>query len=165
MKTFLAILLTTVLGAGSAAALDQPKGPVILTIVGAVSEPNRDGAAVFDLAMLESLKGRSASMETPWTKGKAEYSGPLLREVLKAAGADGRRLLVRALNGYSAEVPFSDASSFDTILVTRLDGQVMSVRTKGPTMLVYPFDLDPSLYNEKYFARSVWQIKEIEVIR
>ena len=165
MKSFLAILLTTVLAAGSASALDQPKGPVILTVVGAVSDANRDGKAVFDLAMLESLKGRSATMETPWTKSAAEYSGPFLREVLKAAGAKGSRLLVRALNGYSAEVPFSDASSLDTILATRLDGQVMTVRAKGPTMLVYPFDLDPSLYNEKSFARSVWQITEIEVGR
>ena len=39
----------------------------------------------------------------------------------------------------------------------------MSIRDKGPLMLVYPFDLDQSLFNEKYFSRSVWQIKEIEV--
>jgi len=59
-------------------------------------------------------------------------------------------------------VPADDAK-LDTILATKLDGKLMSVRDKGPLMLVYPFDLDQGLYNEKYFSRSVWQIKEIEV--
>lgn len=165
MKTLLAILLTVVFAASPVAALDQPKGPVILTIVGAVKLPNRDGSAVFDLEMLDALKGRDATMETPWTQGKVEFSGPLLREVLKAAGAEGSRMIIQALNGYSAEVPMSDALSLDTILATRLDGEVMTVRTKGPSMLVYPFDQDSSLFNEKYFARSVWQITQIEVVQ
>jgi hypothetical protein len=165
MKSLLAILLTVVFAGSPAAALEEPKGPVILAIAGAVTQPNRDGKAVFDLAMLDALQARSATMETPWTQGQVEFSGPLLREVLKAAGAEGRRLVLQALNGYSAEVPMSDALSLDTILAIRLDGKVMTVRTKGPSMLVYPFDQDPSLYNEKYFARSVWQIKQIEVVK
>lgn len=165
MKPLFAILLATLFAESPAAALEEPKGPVILTIVGAVTEPNRDGSAVFDLAMLEHLKGRRAAMETPWAIGKAEFSGPLLHDVLKAAGAEGSRLLVPAMNGYSVEVPLSDVLSLDTVLATRVDGEVMTVRTKGPSMLVYPFDQDSSLFNEKYFARSVWQIKEIEVIQ
>lgn len=165
MKSLLAIFLTVVFAGSPAAALDQPKGPVILAIAGAVTQPNRDGMAVFDLAMLDALQGRRATMDTPWTQGEVEFSGPMLREVLKAAGAEGRRLVVQALNGYSIEVPMSDALSLDTILATRLDGKVMTVRTKGPSMLVYPFDQDRSLYNEKYFARSVWQIKQIEVVK
>lgn len=165
MKSALTFILAALLAAAPAAALDVPKGPVILTISGAVAQPNRDGSAVFDLSMLEGLEGRRVTMETPWTQGEVEFSGPFLREVLEAAGADGSRLIIRALNGYSAELPISDARDIDTILATRLDGKIMIVRTKGPSMLVYPFDQDRALYNEKYFARSVWQIGEIEVLR
>lgn len=165
MKSALTFIFAALLAAAPAAALDVPKGPVILTISGAVAQPNRDGLAVFDLSMLEGLKGRRVTMETPWTQGEVEFSGPFLREVLEAAGADGSRLIIRALNGYSAELPISDARDIDTILATRLDGKIMTVRTKGPSMLVYPFDQDRALYNEKYFARSVWQIGEIEVLR
>ncbi|MBC7147714.1 MAG: molybdopterin-dependent oxidoreductase [Thioclava marina] len=165
MKSALTFILAALLAAAPAAALDVPKGPVILTISGAVAQPNRDGSAVFDLSMLEGLEGRRVAMETPWTQGEVEFSGPFLREVLEAAGADGSRLIIRALNGYSAELPISDARDIDTILATRLDGKIMTVRTKGPSMLVYPFDQDRALYNEKYFARSVWQIGEIEVLR
>lgn len=164
MKSALTLIFAALLAAAPAAALDAPKGRVILTISGSVVQPNRDGSAVFDLSMLEGLQGRRVLMETPWTQGEVEFSGPFLREVLEAAGAEGSRLIIRALNGYSAELPISDARDIDTILATRLDGKIMTVRTKGPSMLVYPFDQDRTLYNEKYFARSVWQIGEIEVL-
>lgn len=54
--------------------------------------------------------------------------------------------------------------NIDTILPMRLDGKILTVRTEGPSMLVDPFDQDLALYNEKHFARSVWQIEEIEVL-
>lgn len=160
----LALAATILMAAGPALALDKPTGDPVLTIRGAVSQTNEDGAAVFDMAMLDALKGRDARMETPWTQGEIEFSGPLLREVLKAAGAKGTHLKVIALNDYAAEVPMEDADSLDTMLASKIDGKPMSVRDKGPLMLVYPFDLDKGLYNEKYFSRSVWQIKEIEVL-
>lgn len=144
-------------------ALDAPKGAVILTVSGDIAHPNAGSTAQFDLQMLDALASRSARMETPWTAGEITFSGPLFRAVLDAAGAKGSSLKVIALNDYSAEVPFEDASRLDTILATRMDGAVMPVRDKGPIFLIYPFDKDRSLYNEKYFSRSVWQIKAIEV--
>lgn len=165
MKSVICLLAASVaLIATGANALEKPTGDVVLTITGAVTEANSGKNAAFDITMLEALPGRSATMETPWTQGQIEFSGPFLREVLKAAGAKGSRLSVKALNDYAAEVPFEDADQLDTILANKIDGKAMSVRDKGPLMLVYPFDKDAGLYNEKYFGRSVWQIKEIEVI-
>lgn len=162
MKSIIAALLASALTATSALALEAPTGPVVLTVKGKISNTNAGDTAQFDMAMLEKLKGRKGEMETPWTEGKVTFEGPLLREVLAAAGATGTSLKVRALNDYAADVPADDAK-LDTILANKLDGKPMSVRDKGPLMLVYPFDLDADLYNEKYFSRSVWQIKEIEV--
>ncbi len=142
----------------------QAAGEPILTITGHISETNAGKSATFDLAMLEKLAGRQATMETPWTNGKTEFSGPYLRAVLAAAGASGKKLVVKALNDYASDVPFEDAQKLDTILAVRMNGEEMSVREKGPVFLIYPFDKDKSLYNEKYFSRSVWQIKEIEVV-
>jgi Uncharacterized protein conserved in bacteria len=146
-----------------AMSLDSPKGKVVLTISGkSVSNPNAGDTAQFDLEMLEALAGRTATMETMWLQGEHTFSGPFLREVLKAAGASGSSMKISALNEYYAIVPMEDAD-LDTILATRIDGKKLSVRDKGPLFLIYPFDLDQSLRNEKYFNRSVWQIKEIEV--
>lgn len=150
--------------AGNAAALEVPKGQVVLTVRAPhLAHANVGDTAQFDLAMLEALAGRSATMETPWTDGQVSFSGPFLRGILAAAGAKGRALKVRALNDYTAQLPIEDAETLDTIVATRMNGQPMSVRNKGPLFLIYPFDKDRSLFNEKYFSRSVWQIKEIEV--
>ncbi|MCZ8177450.1 MAG: molybdopterin-dependent oxidoreductase [Rhizobium sp.] len=162
MKSIITALLASALSATAAFALEAPTGPVVLTVKGNISNTNAGDTAQFDLAMLEKLKGRKGEMETPWTTGKVTFEGPLLREILAAVGATGTSLKVRALNDYAADVPAEDAK-LDTILATKLDGKPMSIRDKGPLMLVYPFDLDAGLYNEKYFSRSVWQIKEIEV--
>lgn len=166
MKTLLASCALALLSITAAVAgpLGQPAGETVLTITGDIDNTNGDGVAMFDLAMLDALESRAASMETPWTEGKTAFDGPLLKAVLDAAGAQGKTLIVKALNDYSAEVPMEDARDFPTILAIRMNGQEMSVRDKGPLFMIYPFDKHPELYNEKYFSRSVWQIKEIEVV-
>ncbi|MEI2385240.1 molybdopterin-dependent oxidoreductase [Breoghania sp. JC706] len=171
MKTLLATLLALIAIAPLAVAdvragpLPEPTGKTLLVVRGNIERTNRGDAAHFDLAMLEALPGRTARVETPWTNGTVAFEGPLLRAVLDHVGAQGEKLVIRALNDYSAEVPLSDARDFDTILALKKDGKHMSVREKGPIFLIYPFDKNPELYNEKYFVRSVWQIKEIEVMR
>lgn len=157
---FALLSTTTVL----ATPLGQPTGETVLTITGDIANTNGDGVATFDKAMLEALERRTATMETPWTEGRVAFEGPLLRAILDAAGAQGRTLIVRALNDYSAEVPMEDARDYPTILAIRMNGEEMSVRDKGPLFMIYPFDRHPELYNEKYFSRSVWQIEEIEVV-
>ncbi|MEH6692071.1 MULTISPECIES: molybdopterin-dependent oxidoreductase [Pseudorhizobium] len=164
LSKFFGLFAVVVSVALPAMALDAPKGPVVLTVSSPVLDhPNVGATAQFDLQMLEALAGRSAKVRTPWTSGEVEFSGPYLRSVLEAAGARGAKLRITALNDYYADVPMEDVAQLDTILATRLHGKTMSVREKGPLFLIYPFDLDPNLYNEKYFSRSVWQIVKIEV--
>ena len=162
LKHFLAALAIAALPA-SAMALDNPKADVVLAVQGEVSQVNTGSAATFDLDMLEGLEQRTIRTKTPWHEGEVEFSGPLLRSVLEAAGAAGATMKVTALNDYTADVPVEDAETLDVILATRMNGKRMSVRDKGPLFVIYPFDTHPELYNEKYFSRSVWQIREIEV--
>ncbi len=147
-----------------ATGLEAPKGRIVLSVTGNITNKNTDGAAAFDMDMLKAIAGRKATMETPWTEGKTTFEGPLFRAVLEAAGAKGKSLKVKALNDYAADVPVEDVTGYDTILALKMNGAEMSVRDKGPLFMIYPFDLNPELYNEKYFSRSVWQIKEIEVV-
>ncbi|ODN67686.1 molybdopterin-dependent oxidoreductase [Methylobrevis pamukkalensis] len=162
LATLSGLVLLPVLPA-LAGPLAAPTGEVVLTVSGKIAHTNVDGTAQFDLAMLEALAGRKATMETPWTEGSVTFEGPLGRAILETVGAEGSTLSVIALNDYAAEVPVEDFTDHDTILATRLNGAHMSVREKGPLFLIYPFDQDPGLYNEKYFSRSVWQIRAIEV--
>lgn len=157
MRTILAAFALLAFASGYSLAAGKS---VILTVTSAVK-----GVSVeFNREQLERLESREASMETPWTEGRVTFRGPLLKAVLQAAGAEGNRLVIKALNDYSAEIPIDDATDLPTILAMRANGNTLSVREKGPLFLIYPFDLKPELYNEKYFARSVWQISEIEVL-
>lgn len=166
----IAIALMLIIGmAGSAGPvlaaepLAAPSGHVILTLTGAVEHRNNPQGAAFDLAMLDRLPSRTATMKTPWTKGEVTFSGPLASAVLAAAGAHGSVLHVVALNDYDVSIPFSDFTRLPVMLATRQNGKPMSVREKGPIFVIYPFDTHPELYNEKYFSLSVWQVKTIYV--
>ncbi|CUX82147.1 MAG: hypothetical protein HLUCCA05_02390 [Roseibaca calidilacus] len=155
---FRALAAVAVLGVVAPAWADTPTGPVILTVT--------DGAeaqAQFDLDMLDALDQRVTTTETPWYEGPQEFSGPLIADVMAQTGMDGSELNLVALNDYAAAMPWSDIVDFPVILATRLNGETMAVRDKGPLFVIYPFDEHPELKNEVYFSRSVWQVKAIEV--
>lgn len=143
--------------------LPVPTGEVILAMSGQVANANADGRVEFDLAMLDALPQRETVTATPWHAGTHRFTGPTLASVIEAAGASGATLRIGALNDYAADMPMEDAQTIPVILATRIDGQEIPVRDKGPLFVIYPFDEQPELFNEVYFNRSVWQVKSIEV--
>jgi hypothetical protein len=147
-----------------AASLAAPTGKVILTLAGKISIHNAGDTAQFDLAMLDALPQGRFEGETPWTKGNNVFTGPLGSAVLDAVGASGTNLRVNALNDYNADVPAADFRQHAVILATRNNGDVMSIRDKGPIWVIYPMDKEPALRVETTYTRSVWQVKSIDVL-
>ena len=150
-------------GSGRVLALDKPTGPVILTVRGRVQRGNDAGAAHFDMPMLAALPQHSFSTGTPWYTQPRRFTGPLLREVLGAAGARGTMLRLIALNDYRVDMPFDDAQRHDVVVARLLDDQPMAVREKGPLFVIYPFDDEPELRRAIYYSRSAWQLRTIDV--
>jgi hypothetical protein len=162
----LAVICLNLLVAAPAAYADSlaaPKGKVVLTLSGKVGKTNAPGKAEFDMAMLEALPQQSFSTKTPWYKEARKFTGPLLRDVLAAAGASGKTLKAVALNDYKVELPLEDATRYGVVLARLLDDAPMAVRDKGPLFIIYPFDSDAALRSERYYARAAWQLKIIEV--
>jgi hypothetical protein len=159
----LALAFIAIAAPARAGELAKPEGEVVLTVTGKIGNVNTEGAALFDMAMLDKLAGRKSEVETPWYSKKVAFEGPLGAALLDAVGAKGAKLRVIALNDYAAEIPVEDFRKWPVILATKLDGKPMSVREKGPIFVIYPFDADSNLFNEQYFARSVWQVKAIEI--
>jgi hypothetical protein len=157
-----ALLALPLLGLPAVAA-----GPTLLTITGArLGPPAQGGRFAFDLAALQQLPQRKITTSTPWYKDTSEFSGPLLRDVLKAAGvpADGvTTLRAIALNDYRVEIPQDDSRRFDVVVAHLFNGKPMSVREKGPLFVIYPFDEQPQLKTSTYFSRCIWQLKQVEV--
>lgn len=162
MMSATAFFLMT-LAPATAVEMALPTGAAILEVNGSITNSNADGEAIFDLEMLDALPQRVTKATTPWYTGEHEFSGVIIRDLLDYLGASGDSATFSALNDYASEIPMEELKKLPVILATRVDGQELSVRDKGPLFVIYPFDLDSTLYNEVIFGRSVWQVGSVTV--
>jgi hypothetical protein len=144
----------------AASVLPASAGDTILTIDGDLA-----GQSPIDMTIedIEALGSASIVTKTPWHEQAVNFEGVPLSTLLEKAGAKGQTLSVVALNNYRSEVPVSDIADHGVILAYKQDGAYMPVSDKGPLFIVYPFDADPSLNDEVYYARSAWQVRSITV--
>jgi hypothetical protein len=153
------------MSAGYAASLTQVKGEPILEIVGNIENTNASGVAAFDREALEALGVETITTTTPWHNGSVRFEGVSLAKLMALVGAKGKTVRAIALNDYTTTIPLDDFARFGTILALKRDGQYMAVREKGPLFVIYPYDRDPSLKSQMYYARSAWQVKRLEVLQ
>lgn len=157
----LSVALFVFCAPASADALAEPKGEVLLTVTGAVSQTNTDGGAEFDFDMLEKLGVSKIETSTAWTQGQKTFEGVLLQTLMDTVGATGTTAEVIALNDYKVDIPVNDFASYPVILAYQMDGERLKIRDKGPLWIVYPEDDNPELKNKETQAKWVWQVKAI----
>jgi len=177
----ISLVSAALLATGTAAAeLDKPAGPALVTITGKITHANQEGfeafrdklfgvhdlrfdrAAAFDLAMLEELGMQQVSLQYRDWDARHTFDGPLLRDVLAAAGASGDTVLPMALDGYAAEIAMSDLQKWPVILALKMDGEYMAVGGAGPAFVIYPMNDYPELAGEDD-AKLVWGVFHIAV--
>ena len=144
-----------------APAQPMPAGQPVLVISGKVQGPA--GGVPLDMAALEALPQHSFTTGTPWSKSPQKFTGPLLRDVLGLAKAHGSILKAVALNDYQVTIPLEDVRDQGVIVALRIDGKPIPVRERGPLFVIYPFDSKPQLQSQRYYERSIWQLKSIRV--
>lgn len=161
-RSVLLLLLSAALpGLVAAQALPKPVGPVLLRISGSISQTNAPGAAEFDAAMLNALAGSQILTRTPWHPAPARFSGPALKTLLAAVGSSGKTLRLTALDRYEVGIPVEDVERFNPLLALRMDDKELTIRSRGPVLLMYPFDSYPQIDTDLYYGRSVWQLLRI----
>ncbi|HWH83290.1 MAG TPA: molybdopterin-dependent oxidoreductase [Burkholderiaceae bacterium] len=167
-RGFLAVWALAALAAAAstpaALALDAPAGKVVLTVGGKLKTANDGDAASFDLALLQTLPQHSFSTRTPWYAQPRKFTGVLLRDLLAGLGAaPGATLRAVALNDYRVDIPADDVARHGALLAYLLDDQPMSVRERGPLVIIYPFDDRPELRTAVHYGRAIWQLRSLEV--
>ncbi|TFW27268.1 molybdopterin-dependent oxidoreductase [Duganella callida] len=141
-------------------------GPALLTVTGAISLTNRgkldpvkdqmmvkqkqsfDKAHAFDFAALTALPAIAIKPTLEYDAKQHTLQGPLLLEVMKAAGArlnDNTRLVLRAIDGFAATVTVAQARAQRYIVATHLDGAPMPLGGLGPLWAVYEADKVPEM--------------------
>ena len=160
-------LIYKVLSEGSLSAGDSiptPTDSVILTVTGLIGTTNGDDRIEMDIPALESMRTVEYTVTDPFELNQIAYSGVLVSDLLDLwqVPAEATMLVVTALDDYQAEVPIEDLRKYPVIYAMKADGVPMPTATRGPAMLVFPyehFEFDQQRYNDYW----VWQIKSIEV--
>lgn len=137
-------------------AENPAQGPVLLTISSKVDSPNRggvdpevdkfldyseadfDAATQFDYSALQKLSFVKAQADFPRDGDIQEFEGPLLADVLAAAGAKGNTLTLTALDGYAVEVKVQEMIAQGAILAVKRNGEHFALGGFGPTQIVFP---------------------------
>jgi hypothetical protein len=159
--------------------------PALLTVTGAIGKTNRgpfdamrdqmmakqklafDKAHAFDFGALIAMPAVTIRPTLEYDNKPHELRGPLLLDVLKAAGAaaDGK-LAMRAVDGYAPTLTLADARKYRFIVATHLDGQTMPLGGLGPVWAVYDADRFADMAAKPVadrFANCPWALFHIDV--
>jgi hypothetical protein len=165
---FVAFWLAVVVLAGSpswSAAADP--AAVLLTVTGNI-QPAKAAAGkkvTFNFKELSAL-GTTSIRATTTYAGNAEYTGPLMKDVLIKAGmpATAKEVILRGLDGYQSRVPVSDFMKWEVVLAHTQDGKRLEIETKGPLLVMYPSDKYPKeLRTHTTYGKQVWALVSINV--
>jgi hypothetical protein len=169
-------------------AAPAPRGPVVLTLSGAgLGRFNRgpSDAALeqlfhkhqvsfergyeFDAAALQTLPAVEIRPTVEYDGRPHVLSGPLLEQVLAAAGVAPQapvQLVLRALDGYAVQVPVADARRWRMLLATKLDGRPLALGGLGPSWAVYDADRLGDFRDKplkERFGLCPWGLYHVEV--
>ena len=116
---------------------------------------------VLDPAALEALGAWRLTTKTPWREVPATFEGPLLSEVLAAAGLENvPAIAVVAENDYAVTIRREVWDSVPILVATRVDGKAHSRRARGPIQFV----MDMAAYEASGIAAErdwVWMAARI----
>lgn len=123
-----------------------------------------DKTVELSMADLDGMPQESFETTTIWTEGTVSYGGVPLAEILDAVEVAGTTLRMVALNDYAVEMPIDEIGETYPVVATRMNGETMGVRDKGPYWVVFPYDSDPKYQTETTYSRSIWQLKTLSVV-
>lgn len=142
----------------ASAELAAPMGEQVLKIDGTITVTNAEGAALFDMDMLQALPAVEFATTTNWTEGTKTFKGVPLKALLESVGATGAKITATALNNYSVDIPMDALKDDAPIVAYTIDGEEFSRRDKGPLWIVFPYDSSPDYQTELVYGWSIWQL-------
>lgn len=170
-----------------AAPLPSGGGPTLLTVTGALARSNRgpfdpaldqmmhkqklgfERAWVFDYAALARLPAVTIRPTLEYDNKIHTLRGPLLVDVLAAAGARlaaSTAVTLRAVDGYAVDIPLEQAKRQRFMVATQLDGAPMALGGLGPLWAVIDADRVAELADKPVnarFGQCPWALYHIDV--
>jgi hypothetical protein len=175
------------LAAGAHGAPAAPAGPALLTVTGNIGRANRapldpaldqmmhkqkisfDKACAFDFAALLRLPAVTIRPTLEYDNKVHALRGPLLIDVLAAAGArlaGPGMITLRAVDGYAVELSVEQLRRQRFIVATHLDGKPMALGGLGPLWAVIDADRIAELASKpvkERFGQCPWSLYHMSV--
>jgi len=161
------------------ATAEGEAGGNVLTVTGALAEPNRGGFEPFSDAFFafherEFEKAYAFSRDDLSDLPQVEITahaeawaqaitakGPRLADVLAIAGvAEDASVSVVALDGYAAEIDATTRAAEDWIVAIEVNGQPLGIGGRGPTWILH--DTGGQIVGPDVEANWVWSVFLIE---
>lgn len=150
-----------------------PSAPAAAQTPAGIRVMDAGGAEVRTLSAdaIAALPTAHIHTATPWSE-RADYEGPLLTDVIRLAAGGGTppgampsgTVLLGAADDYTVRIPLADVERLRPILAYRQDGRPLSLRTRGPYWLIFPFDDTPAIQNDLWYYRAIWQITRLSLL-
>lgn len=171
----------------TATAAAGPSGPTLLTVTGSIGRANRgpldpaldqmmvkqkisfDRAFGFDFAALLRLPAHTIRPTLEYDSKPHGLRGPLLTDVLAAAGAaltGASTVTLRAVDGYAVDLPVETLRRQRYLVATHLDGKPMALGGLGPLWAVIDADRVAGLADKpvrERFGECPWALYHINV--
>lgn len=174
LAAFTGLLFSALFGGVVVAQEAGSDEPTILTLITAENE------VIGELTETDLLKFDQVTIwtENEFVDGMAEFTGPLVRDVLKLydddaemsetaaeemAVDDERIYIMTAVNEYSVEIPAEDFVKYDVIFAMSQDGEKFSLRTKGPIWVIYPMSDHSEIRDRMLNDRLIWQLASVAI--
>jgi hypothetical protein len=162
-----------------------PAEPVLLTISGRVSHPNRGPlddaldqlmlkqgvafkrARAFTYAELDGMPSSEIRPVLEYDAKRHTLRGPTLLRLLEIAGAsgdEGTLVRLRAVDGYAAAPTLAEVTRFQFIVATRIDGEPLPLGGLGPLWGVFDPGRIPELAGKPLaaqFAQCPWGLYSV----
>ena len=167
-KRFVAFWLAVVALAGlPSLSLAADPAAVLLTVTGNIqlAKAAAGNKVTFNFKELSALATTSIRATTNYS-GNAEYTGPLMKDVLAKAGmpATAKAVILVGLDGYQIRVPVSDFVKWEVVLAHTQNGKRLEIENKGPLLVMYPNDKYPKeLRNHATNIKQVWALVSVKV--
>jgi len=114
-----------------------------------------------DLEKILSLEIRTSTNFTP----SSVFTGVSFKELAKNYPIGLGRIRAFAWDDYSYTMPIPELLKYNAILAYKKDGNYIDISALGPYAIIYPRDSYPELETLEVNAKTVWQIKTLEILK
>jgi hypothetical protein len=111
---------------------------------------------------LEKLPPYTITTSTNFTT-KDTFVGAKVSDFIKNYEVTGSKIRAFSWDTYSFTLTIDEAVKYNAIIAYKKSGKYMNVSELGPFAIIYPRDENPELERLSVDAKTVWQVKMLEV--